>query len=137
VSALVVDASIALSWCFDDEATPASDAIFQQVRSDGAIVPTLWYLELGNSLLYAERRGRIASGDVAIRLDRIAKLPIETDTEVASRAWREVLSLARIEGLTTYDATYLELAVRRGLPLATKDDALREATRRLGVPVLP
>jgi predicted nucleic acid-binding protein len=135
VSAIVIDSSAALSWCFEDEASPESDALFERVRDQGAIVPGLWHLEVANVLLEAEKRGRIATGDVATRLELIAELPIATDTETTARAWREILALARAEGLTTYDATYLELAIRRGLPLQTKDETLIAAAERSGVAV--
>jgi len=69
VSALVIDSSAVLSWCFEDEATPQSDALFERVRDQGAVVPGLWHLEVANVLLQAEKRGRIAAGDVAMRLD--------------------------------------------------------------------
>jgi predicted nucleic acid-binding protein len=133
VSALVIDSSAALSWCFEDEASPRSDALLEQIRDHGAVVPGLWHLEVANVLLQAERRGRIATADVAMRLDLIAELPIDTDNETTARAWREILALARAEGLTTYDAAYLELAIRLGLPLLTKDKALIAAARRTGV----
>jgi predicted nucleic acid-binding protein len=136
VTGFVLDSSIALSWCFEDEASAGSDALFERVRDDGAVVPGLWHLELGNVLLQAEKRGRISPADVATRLDLIAELPISVDPETGSRAWREVLTLARAQGLTTYDAAYLELAARRGLPLATKDQQLAAAATRLSVVVL-
>jgi predicted nucleic acid-binding protein len=135
VSALVIDSSAALSWCFEDEATPESDALFERVRDQGAVVPGLWHLEVANILLQAEKRGRITAGDVATRLELIAELPIATDSETTARACREILALARAEGLTTYDATYLELAMRRGLPLQTKDETLVAAAERTGVAV--
>jgi predicted nucleic acid-binding protein len=135
VSALVIDSSAALSWCFEDESSPESDALFERVRDQGGVVPGFWHLEVANVLLQAERRGRITTGDVAMRLELIAELPITTDNETTARAWREILALARAEGLTTYDATYLELAVRRGLPLQTKDAALITAAKRTGVAV--
>ena len=135
MSALVIDSSAALSWCFEDEASPRSDALFEQVRDHGAVVPGLWHLELANVLLHAERRGRITAADVAMRLALIGELPIATDGETTARAWREILALARSEGLTAYDATYLELAIRRGLPLLTKDEALIAAAARTGVAV--
>ena len=133
MSALVIDSFAALSWCFEDEASPESDALFEQVRDQGAVVPGLWHLEVASVLLQAERRGRITTGDVAMRLALIADLPITTDNETTVRAWREILALARAEGLTTYDATYLELAIRRGFPLMTKDAALIAAAGRSGV----
>lgn len=137
MTALVVDASVALAWCFEDEASPATDAVLDQVKDKGAIVPSLWHLELGNILLLAERRGRTIQGGIVARLALMGQLPIAIDAETTGRAWREILTLARAERLTTYDAAYLELAVRRGLPLATKDEALLGAAKRIGVSVVP
>ena len=68
MSAVVIDSSIALSWCFEDEASPETDSLFERVRDEGAIVPGLWHLELSNVLLQAEKRGRISARDVATRL---------------------------------------------------------------------
>jgi len=137
VSAVVVDTSIALTWCFEDEASLETDQLFERVRDDGALVPGLWYLELGNVLLQAEKRGRITRDDVALRLELIADLPIRVDTESATRAWREILTLAKAERLTTYDAAYLELALRQSLVLLTRDTELVNAARRRGIAVLP
>lgn len=137
MTAGVVDASIAMTWCFEDEASAETDRLFQLVRDDGATVPGLWHLEVSNVLLQAERRGRISRGDAAARLGLIADLPIAVDQETAARSVREIFVLARGEHLTTYDAAYLELAVRRGLPLMTKDAELAGAAKRLGVIVLP
>jgi predicted nucleic acid-binding protein len=134
---LVLDASVALSWCFADEASPATDAILDDIKDNGALVPELWFLELGNVLLNAERRQRIAAADVAVRLELISALPIYVDQNAAGRAWTGILDLARAEKLSVYDATYLELAVRRGVTLATKDKALAAATGRVGVGVMP
>jgi predicted nucleic acid-binding protein len=134
---VVVDASVALAWCFADEASPETDKLFQRLRDDGGVVPALWHLELSNVLLLAERRGRVTTGAVIAQLDIIATWPIATDQETTQRAWREILTLARTEGLTTYDATYLELALRRGLPLLTRDTDLAAAAKRLGITVLP
>ena len=135
MSAVVIDSSAALSWCFEDEASPKSDALFEQVRDHGALVPRLWHLEVANVLIQAEKRGRITAADVVMRLDLIAELPITTDDGTITRAWREILALARAEGLTTYDATYLELAIRHGLPLVTKEAALIAAAERSGVAI--
>jgi len=137
VSRSVLDCSVALSWCFEDEASPATDALLDRVRDEGAVVPSLWHLELGNVLLQAERRKRISPEDVATRLNLIAALPISTDQETMSRAWHDILSIARVEGLTTYDAAYLELASRLGTQLLTKDRDLVAAAARRGVPALP
>lgn len=134
---VVVDSSIALTWCFDDEASPETDTVFERVRDYGAIVPGLWYLELSNVLLQAEKRGRITSAEVSTRLDLIARLPISVARETTVRAWQDILALARKERLATYDSTYLDLALRRELPLLTRDNDLAQAAMRSGVVVLP
>jgi len=137
VSGLVLDCSVAVSWCFEDEASPETDALLERVRDEGALVPALWHLELGNVLIQAERRKRLSAADTTTRLELIADMPIVTDEETSARALREVLTLARAEALTTYDAAYLELAMRKGLPLATRDRALARAAKRAGVASLP
>lgn len=101
------------------------------------MVPSLWHVELANVLLQAEKRGRLTQREVAEAIALVSRLRITVDNETTTRAWREILSTARDEGLTTYDASYLELAVRRGLSLATKDGALSRAAKRAGVTVLP
>ena len=137
MTAIVLDSSVALSWCFEDEASPEMDAIYDRIRDDGGVVPTLWHGEVANVLLQAEKRGRIGATAVAARLEALAQLPITIDVETPTRAWGAIIVLARTEGLTTYDATYLDLAMRLGLPLATNDRALADAARRASVPVLP
>jgi predicted nucleic acid-binding protein len=136
LSTFVLDCSIAVAWCFEDEATPQTDALLDRLRDEGAAVPALWSLEVGNALLQAERRGRIPTARVTAFVDLLAGLPIEPEADTSRRALREVLALARAERLTTYDASYLELAGRRALPLATRDQALQRAAKRLGVPLL-
>jgi len=133
----VLDASIALSWCFADEASEATDLILDRLRETGALVPPLWFSEVGNALLQAERRGRITAPDVAVRLELISALPVFVDQNGVGRAWNEVLALARSAQLTAYDAAYLELAQYFRIPLATRDRALAAAARRLDVEVLP
>ena len=137
MTGFVLDCSIAVAWCFEDEASDICDALLERVRDEGALVPSLWHLELGNVMVQAERRGRIMSADVSTRLELIGDLPIVTDDETPQRALHEVLALARAENLTTYDAAYLELAIRRGLPLATNDKHLRNAGINTGVQIIP
>lgn len=132
----VVDCSVALAWCFEDEASAHSDALRERLRDGGAVVPALWHLEIGNVLLQAERRGRITAAGVAARIALLRRLPLTTDEEATGRAFAEILAVARAQRLTTCDATYLELAARRGLPLATKDGELQLAAGQLGVEVL-
>lgn len=137
MTGFVLDCSIAVAWCFEDEAADDCDVLLERVRDEGALVPSLWHLEVGNVMIQAERRGRIMSADVSVRLELMGDLPINTENETPERALHEILALARAESLTTYDAAYLELAIRKGLPLATKDKQLRNAALRLGVKVLP
>lgn len=135
---LVLDCSVAVAWCFDDEASPPLDALLDRVQRDGAVVPPLWTIEITNVLVHASRNGRIAPQAVQERLGLFDMLRIETDAAGTGAGWRgTVLALATAETLTAYDATYLELAIRRGLPLATSDKALRRAATRHGVAVLP
>jgi predicted nucleic acid-binding protein len=133
MSGIVLDSSIAASWCISDEANVKSDALLVRVRDHGAIVPALWYWEIANVLAMAERRGRAAASDVAISLELLSELPIETDSASSARAWRETLALARTYKLTAYDAAYLELALRLTRELATNDAALRAAAKSAGV----
>jgi predicted nucleic acid-binding protein len=133
---LVIDASLTLSWYFEDERTPSANAVLDQVTNEGAVVPSLWRLETANGLQIAIRRQRI---DTAFRdraLTHLAHLPITIDAETDAQAWTTTLQLADRFQLTLYDAAYLELARRRALPLATLDSALRTAGEALGLPLL-
>jgi predicted nucleic acid-binding protein len=135
-AALVLDASVALAWCFADEATPAAWQVLERLEAESAIAPNLMPLEVANVLALADRRGRITVARVAEFVDLIEGLPIEINGEATARALRQVLALARAAQLTVYDACYLELAMRRGLPLASKDARLRAAATRQGVALL-
>ncbi len=97
------------------------------------MVPSLWPLEVANALLMGERRKRTTEAKVARFLTLLRSLPVTTDDETGIRAWQESLHLARVHKLSVYDAAYLELAVRRGLPLATLDDPLKAAASAAGV----
>ena len=108
-----------------------------RTRLEPVVVPQLWHIEFCNVLLNAERRKRVNVDQVTAALREAALLPIETDNFMTSFAWKETLALARAEKLTVYDAVYLELALRKGVALATRDEVLREAARRRGVEVLP
>jgi predicted nucleic acid-binding protein len=132
----VVDSSIALAWCFEDEATEAADALLVRLTNDGAYAPSLWALEVLNVLVTAQRRGRITAEARQERLALLHALPIILDTETAEQAWTITSLLAERHSLTLYDATYLELAQRLNLPLATLDTDLRAAANTLSVPLL-
>ncbi len=129
--AFVVDASVSAAWFLPDEATPASEAALQATATHDVWVPALWLLEIGNLLLNAERRKRITAAKRVELANAAAALRIRVDREpVTITALDELAARHR---LTAYDAAYLELALRRGLPLATRDDALRTAMTTAGV----
>jgi predicted nucleic acid-binding protein len=133
---LVLDASMAIAWLFEDERTEATVTVLRRVATEGAIVPSLWRLEVANVLEVAVRRGRCDRAHVDRSLERLGALPITADEETDSRAWSETLALAREAGLTLYDAAYLDLALRRRLALATRDAALVVAARERDLEVL-
>jgi predicted nucleic acid-binding protein len=132
----VVDASLALAWHFDDEVSEYADRVLERLRQDRAVVPSIWPLEVANGLLVAERRGRLSPARVARAVDLFQELPIFVFEVGAQVALGSVLGLARAHELSAYDAAYLELAMREGLPLATQDDALRVAAERAGTPLV-
>jgi predicted nucleic acid-binding protein len=133
----VLDASIALSWCFIDETTKLSSDLLEKLDTDFAYVPALWPLDVGNILVSAVRKKRIKYAEMIDFLELINSLNIIIDHETAAKGFHEILLLAHNQELTTYDATYLELALRRGLPLASKDQQLCNVAIKLGVKILP
>jgi predicted nucleic acid-binding protein len=132
----VLDNSVALSWCFEDEQTPSVMALLDRVVETGAMAPLLWPLEALNGLLVAERRRRLTAAQRAELTGLLRALPIMLDNDTAEKSWEDTVRLAERFTLSVYDATYLELAQRRRLPLASKDRALRSAAAALGVEVL-
>ncbi len=132
---LVLDASVALSWCFEDEGDEYAFQVLDSLRTEEAVVPTLWMLEVSNGLLVAERRGRIDSATVTKFTRFLLSLPLAIDPAERGRAFGETRRLARSHGLTSYDAAYLELGVRLGVPLATLVAALAAAAEIEGVPI--
>lgn len=136
MTGFVLDASVTLAWCFDDESTPAAWALLERLHGASAHVPALWALEIGNILLGAERRRRITQARAVEFLGILGQLDIRLDPDMPGRVFRDVLPVARAQRITTYDASYLELAMRLGLPLATKDAALARAAATLRVTTL-
>ncbi len=133
---LVLDCSITLAWLFAYERPVIATQILIQAGEAGAVVPSLWRLEVANGLQMAVRRKRI---DAAFRdnaILRLGMLAITVDTETDHHAWAATLQLAERHNLTLYDAAYLELAQRRGLPLATLDRELGAAGNMMGISVL-
>jgi predicted nucleic acid-binding protein len=132
----VVDASLTLAWYFEDEATPATEALLDQLAANGAVVPALWRLEVGNGLQMAIRRKRIDKAYRDTALTELAAMPISVDSETDTHAWTTTLRLSERFTLSLYDAAYLELAQRRDLPLASLDKELRAAAQTVHVELL-
>ncbi|PZS25740.1 MAG: VapC toxin family PIN domain ribonuclease [Pseudonocardiales bacterium] len=131
---MVVDTSVTMAWCFEDQANDAADAVLDLLREDDAVVPVLWQLEVVNVLLVAERRSRITEAKATQFLDLLTRLPIRADA--SSLDLGAVLAAGRRHDLSAYDAAYLVLAERLAAPLATLDDRLATACRNAGVPLL-
>lgn len=129
----VIDASMTLSWYFDDEQSAENDAILERVSSSQAFVPSIWKLEVANSLRSAIRRRRIDQDYRDEVLRRLGVLPIVIDPDTVEHAWSTTLALSDRYDLTPYDAAYLELAQRCALPLASCDRRLRDAASEAGV----
>jgi len=132
----VIDASVALAWCFDDESSVTADRILGRLENESALAPAHWPLEIANALRTAERRGRMDASDLPRLRALLAALPVEIAPIELTTAVFGVLEAARTYDLSAYDAAYLDLAAVRGLPLATVDDRLRAACARAGVEVM-
>ena len=132
----VLDTSVALAWCFEDETSAAADRILDLLTSSEAIVPAIWPVEVGNALLVGERRQRIKPAETARSLELLRSLNIHLDDAGPRLETASLVTLARSHRLSVYDAAYLSLAMREGLPLATLDRALAEAARRAGITLL-
>jgi predicted nucleic acid-binding protein len=130
----VVDTSIVMSWCFEDEENSYAEDVLESLEFAQALVPAIWPLEVGNVLLVAERKKRLSQAAVVRFLALLDGLPITVEQETRERMLKEIVSLAREHGLSTYDASYLDLAMRLDLPLATQDTSLAKAAKKCKVP---
>ncbi len=134
MSRFVLDASVALCWCFENQANDYTEGVFEMLAGGAeAYVPFLWPVEMSNALVLAERRAHIMHARATAFLEEITQWPIHVDRDGVDRVFRGTLPLAREYRITAYDATYLELAIRKALPLATLDNSLRKAARTAGV----
>lgn len=129
----VLDCSVALAWYFEDEADKYADAVAEAMTDSIAVVPSLFHLELANILITGERRKRSTAAQATSFLTRIANLSIAVDPQTVARAWSDTIDLARKHELSSYDAAYLELALRESLPIATLDNNLKSAAKALKV----
>jgi predicted nucleic acid-binding protein len=132
----VLDSSVTVAWAYAEETSPAVREVFEHLAQHGARVSSLWRLEVANVLEMSVRRGRRDAAFLDATLEDLALLPIAIDTETDRHAWSATLHLATRHRLTAYDAANLELALRRGLPLATLDSELRAAAAAEKVPLL-
>jgi predicted nucleic acid-binding protein len=129
----VLDCSVTMAWCFDDEATPYTDSLRDCLTDMRALVPSIWSFEAANATIMGERRKRLDEARSRRFFVLLEALPIILDDETRTRAFGETVALARNYQLSAYDASYLELAIRRGLPLACLDGKLRTAAGAVGV----
>jgi len=136
LSGVVVDASVALAWCFPDEASEYADAVLVALKGQAIVVPAVWGLEIANAMLAGERRKRLKQPEILRFLALLEGLPIVQDGQAVSENVSNVLPLARHYDLSAYDAAYLELSIRHGVPLATLDAKLQKAAHRAGVKIL-
>jgi len=134
-NAFVLDASVTLSWVFEDESTPYTDRVLEALSNKVAVVPLIWPLEVGNGLLVAERRRRLTHAESVQFLNLLSQLSIRVEYFTLESMLGKILELARKARLSSYDASYLELSMQLGLPLATKDKVLLEAAKRCGVKI--
>jgi predicted nucleic acid-binding protein len=129
----ILDCSVTMAWYFKDEANDYANVVRRSLAKVGAVVPSLWPLEVANILAIGERCQRSTKAEASKWLSYMQMLPIRIDDEMAARAWSDILNVARSHNLSAYDAAYLELAIRLGLPLASLDDKLRTAAASAGV----
>jgi predicted nucleic acid-binding protein len=136
MNSFVVDNSVVMSWCFNDEANKYGDAVLDRLAESKAIVPPIWPLEVVNVLLVAERRNRLKQVDSVRFITLLSQLPIVVEHEGPERKMKDLLSLGRANNLSSYDAAYLDLAMRNDCPIATLDKKLIEAAKNVDVTIL-
>lgn len=132
----VLDNSIVMSWCFKDEANQYADAVLDRLSEATAFVPSIWPLEVVNVLLVAERKKRLSEADNVRFITLLSQLPIIVEHARPERIMMDLLALARSNNLSSYDASYLDLSVRKSLPIATLDTRLIKAAKMANVPVV-
>lgn len=128
----VIDCSVVMTWCFEDEYNPYSFNVLEMLEVSEGLVPHIWQLEVANVLLVAERRSRLTAADSSRFIRLLRTLSIQVDDIPMNNVLDDILSIGRQQGLSSYDAAYLELALRKGLPIATLDERLRQAASALG-----
>ena len=132
----MVDASVALAWCFPDEASEYADAVLVALEGHSVLVPAVCALEVTNAVVVAERRKRISQPEIRRFVELLGGLTIHEESRPVDANVSNLLPLAREYGLSAYDASYLDVALRHGAPLATLDSGLEKAGRSAGVEIL-
>lgn len=131
----VVDNSVVMAWCFEDEISLYAESILDSLESCTAFVPCIWPLEVGNVLLVAERRNRLSAVASNKFIALLSELPIIVEQEPPERMIFEIFALAREHRLSTYDASYLDLAMKRRIPIATLDNRLLAAAKHNNIDI--
>ena len=134
---IVLDCSVTMAWCFEDECDDYADAVLDALAEAGGVVPSIWAFEVANVLIVAERRGRLKEADSSRFVELLRALPIAVEELPPDRVLSSVLSLAREFNISSYDAAYLELAMRTGAPLASRDERLQAACTASGASLFP
>lgn len=132
----VLDCSVTMPWLLKNEPSGYAEKVLKHLAKNEALVPCLWHLEVGNVLLSAERRNRLKEAESERFLHWLTELPIAVDLQPTAAVVGRIVSLAREQNLSSYDASYLELAMREGTPLASVDKSLIHAAKKVGVPLL-
>jgi predicted nucleic acid-binding protein len=132
---LVIDASVTMAWCFPDESTPKTEALRDRVSLTGAVVPPHWRIEIENTIRVGQRRGKATTQEIQAFVELIQAAPVEIDVRPLA-TFGNLLPLAQRYSLSVYDAAYVELASRRGLPLATLDANMQRAAQEMGIDLI-
>jgi predicted nucleic acid-binding protein len=135
LTGIVIDASVALAWCFPDELSEYADEVLVALEGHAILVPALWSIEITNAVLMAERRKRVKQPEIRRFIELLDGLTVIIDSQSVTESVANILPIAREYGLSAYDATYLDVAVRHGAPLATLDGALQRAGRKAGIEI--
>ncbi|MGS2716682.1 type II toxin-antitoxin system VapC family toxin [Eionea flava] len=138
MSYFILDNSVSMRWHLESEKPSDqkyAESVLFSLSDTEALVPSLWHLEASNVLLAAERRGETSIGEVERFIGQLENLPLHVDPHTANQSFSRIMALARAYKLSSYDASYLELAMREGLPIATLDKELTKAAKKAGVPL--
>lgn len=136
MESFVVDNSVVMSWCFKDEENRYAENVLDYLLTSTAVVPSIWPLEVVNVLLVAERKKRILEADSVSFLSLLSQLPITVEYEQTEKSMSDLLVFSRTNNLSSYDASYLYLSMRKGIPIATLDSQLIAAAKKINVPVM-